>query len=174
MSPSATFVFRQENGQGHADIRDDHQELIAYIWLAIEQATPADIPDGYSKESLQAHFASELGINIGRAHNWDKTRKKGVNNEAYDDGEGDKPTCHMGVTRRLAQFLLTLLKPTKPEERALDVEILKARLRDEFIASNSSETGYIDVIKKLEYSDLKRLQSALAKLGVEFTGDFEL
>lgn len=82
-----------------------YQTLIVIFWLAaIDETIPA--VHGHSMKGRAEHFVRELAL-IGRAHNWDKTRRSMEGQiEEYDDMEGDKPSCHAGVKRRLFQSVL--------------------------------------------------------------------
>jgi len=96
---------------------EEYQPLIAMLFLAATDEKTAAC-DGYTLETRLEHFIAELA-QIGRAHNWDKTRMKfdaagnlivdedgNPISEEYDDLEADRPSCYSGVKRRLFQSVL--------------------------------------------------------------------
>jgi hypothetical protein len=105
MSPHAQFVHRDSEGNGTSSF-DRYIQLIALLYLA---ATDPSIPsiEGHTPASRFQHFVRELAM-INRAHNWDSSRLRadGKDTEEYDDLQGDKPSCHGGVKRRLFQSVL--------------------------------------------------------------------
>ncbi|WP_133131219.1 ankyrin repeat domain-containing protein [Legionella yabuuchiae] len=138
MAPNASYVYVYErDGRPTTDRYSTFEEykalIVPFYLAAIDEAS--EPVDGYSLEGRIEAFIKQLAL-IGRAHNWDKSRKivvegprpKGdvsqeplyLKNEAaqyvteeYDDLEGDKPSCYSGVNRRLFQSVLghPLFKP---------------------------------------------------------------
>lgn len=84
-----------------------HEDLISVLYTAAsDETTPATV--GFTVESRVELFVKALAL-IGRAHNMDKRRPSQVDRsgwEEYDDLEGDRPSCHGGVKRRLLQSVL--------------------------------------------------------------------
>lgn len=83
---------------------ENYQYLIVLLWVAAQDENIPPV-DGHTLESRLGHFIQELAA-IGRAHNWDKTREFQGKEEEYDDGERDKPSCELGVKRRLFQSVI--------------------------------------------------------------------
>lgn len=99
ISPEAIHAgFDEQRRVGWSIFKE--QELLRLLWIAAtdHEAPPTDL---YTVEDRIQALIQEIAL-IGRAHNWDKTNAKG---EDYDDLEGDKPSCSLGVKRRLFQAL---------------------------------------------------------------------
>jgi hypothetical protein len=77
--------------------RLEYLPLIAILYLAARDISFPPI-DGYTIETRIGALIDELAY-INRAHNWDKNDRA----FAYDDLEGDKPSCFSGTKRRLYQ-----------------------------------------------------------------------
>ena len=104
---------------------EEYQSLIALCFLAAQdEKTPPT--DDYTFETRVEHFINELA-HLGRAHNWDKSRKRTRDNEheEYDDLEGDRPSCSWGIKRRLFQSV-----QGHPLFKMLTMDIIKQELRE--------------------------------------------
>ncbi len=98
--------------------------MMCCFWLAASDGSAIG-PEGYTVEQRKALFIKELA-GFARAHNWDRTRSVIVAgprlphqleplylldsqglivSEEFDDGEPDKPTCSIGLNRRIFQSL---------------------------------------------------------------------
>ncbi len=117
--------------------------LIATLYLAVnDEQYPAC--DGFTIESRFQHFINEIAL-LNRAHNWDKTRiiidKDGKQiQEAYDNKEGDQPSCYSGMKRRLFQAVLghSLFK-------ILTIDIVRMEVNDfimQHMQASISEDNY--------------------------------
>jgi hypothetical protein len=111
MSPRADYVEQCSNRNSilRWSTFESYKPLIVLLWMAAKDINMVPI-DGYTLETRLDHFIDELAL-IGRAHNWDRSRKRKDRNgndiqEEFDDGEGDKPSCYSGVNRRLFQSVL--------------------------------------------------------------------
>lgn len=84
-----------------------HQDLIAQLFLAAKDVNPAMKPTDktITVADRVALFVNELA-QIARAHNWDKSKLIDNRSQEYDDLEADRPSCSVGVKRRLFQSLL--------------------------------------------------------------------
>ncbi len=103
---------------------EEYKPLISMLYLAAkDEGVPPT--NGHTLETRLSHFFDELA-HIGRAHNWDKTRKnaRGVS-EQYDDLEGDEPSCSSGVICRLFQAI-----QGHPLLEILTLDDVKQELRD--------------------------------------------
>jgi hypothetical protein len=130
ISKNTRFV--NQNHEGAWSSFEKHQYLISLMYLAAKDQNTAAI-NGYTIEARIENFIKELSL-IGRAHNWDNSRinpSTGLSEE-YDDLEADKPSCSLGVHRRLFQSvqghpLLTLLT------KDLLAQEVREAVRDHFI-----------------------------------------
>ena len=86
IDPNAPFT----NGRGGADF-EGYEYLILTFWEAARD------PKLMEEERSIELFFTALAL-IGRAHNWDL---KNAMKQEYDDMEGDKPACLLGVKKRL-------------------------------------------------------------------------
>lgn len=129
LSPQADYVEatgfnRSERGA----IFEGYILLMVTLWSASVDETIPPI-DGHTLQGRVDHFINELA-QIGRAHNWDKTRTAidrhgNETTEEYDDLEGDKPSCYSGVKRRLFQSVVG-----HPLFTRLTPELIKTEWRD--------------------------------------------
>jgi ribosomal protein L19E len=130
MAANAIYVYEYKEDGHRTAYRyssfEDHLDIIIPFYLAVTDKNPEHI-NGFSLDSRMNFFIKELAL-MGRAHNWEKSRsieveapkyntysrenpvyllhnKGKIINEEYDDLEGDKPSCHSGVDRRLFQSL---------------------------------------------------------------------
>lgn len=113
MDPRASYVCVYEEDQSlRYAMFEPHLKLIAILYLAaIDRKYPPR--DGQTYATRLDNFIRAVAL-IGRAHNWDKKRKKTVTvkgkkkviTEQYDDMGPDKSSCGSGVRRRLLQGVL--------------------------------------------------------------------
>ena len=138
MHPDAPHVHRDATG-AYA-MHEGYEELIALMYLA---ALDKDIPEinGMDTEARLGFFFKELAW-LGRAHNWDNTRIKHVNHqqEHYDDLGADKPSCSLGIKKRLmgATFLVGHPLFEMLNESDIDVEVIKI-VRAHFMSRITSD-----------------------------------
>lgn len=105
MNEHASYVYINEEHNERWSTFEEYQSLICLFYLAAIDTNTLCIDD-YSFATRLEHFIDELA-HIGRAHNWDKTRRKeNHQDEQYDDLEADRPSCYSGVKRRLFQSVL--------------------------------------------------------------------
>jgi hypothetical protein len=123
MHPQASYVNHSEDGRTHWAMIESFQPLIALLYLA---ASDTKIPasNGHTLKTRLDHFIDELAL-LGRAHNWDNTRQRNGKQEAFDDLEGDRPSCWSGVKRRLFQSVIG-----HPMLDILTEDIIKQEIRD--------------------------------------------
>ncbi len=166
---------------------EGYKPLISMLYLA---ATDHGIPptNGYTLETRLSHFFDELA-HIGRAHNWDKTRKnaRGVS-EQYDDLEGDRPSCFSGAKLRLFQsvqghplFEMLTLEGVKLELRGFMRQHFKARITPDNLAElmgawdklcEEGESGVCFTALNVSEADQHVfLQRMKAKYALQFTSD---
>ena len=98
MNPNAAYVITNEDKTQSWSSFEEYQLLISMLYLAAkDDVTPAT--EGYTVETRLSHFIQELAL-IGRAHNWNDTRKRCGKEEEYDNLEADRLSCTSGVKRR--------------------------------------------------------------------------
>lgn len=108
MHPHASWVCVDPHHPQHrwASFESDKTRYVfSLYWLA---ATDAYAPcvDGFTLDSRIEFFARTIAL-LNRAHNYDQiTRRRKLPHgkeveEEVDDGEGDRPSCSMGMERRL-------------------------------------------------------------------------
>lgn len=169
MSEKALWVAR-EHHIGSANISKQDIENLAYFWCAASDESMAP-SKGYSHESIKEGFAREVAL-MGRRHNWDKKREvtkiiEGEHRvivEEYDDMEGDKPSCSMGVTQGLVQSVVGKPLFNAPEERELNPFILKRTVTEHLISENKQYKDNIAVrLSALTLDETEQLQEALVE-----------
>ena len=176
ISDQAGFVCINEARNERWSTFEEYIPLITLLWVAAKDEIIGTI-DGYSLKSRINHFIDEL-TQIGRAHNWDKSRdviypdgRKGV--EEYDDLEGDKPSCYSGVKRRLFQSLVG-----HPEFRLFSEDLLEQELH-QMIRAHYESLITVDNVKEIkaavdaviiEGDCLTKEQQALLS-GLDVSGD---
>lgn len=193
MHPDAEFVYMDRRTSAKWSTFEEYQPLIVMLWLAASDKTMAPT-DGHTFESRLDHFVDELS-QIGRSHNWDKTRvnlKSKV--EEYDDMEGDRPSCFSGVKRRLFQSvlghpLITILTEDMILEEIRNfardhfqscikedlIEALKAAFNDYIVNINDIGTFNKDILLALNIPEQKlyEFERILSKkYGAQYTEDF--
>jgi len=101
---------------------------------------------------------------LGRSHNWDKDDR----NEEYDDMEGDKPSCSMGVSKRLAQSIIGHPIAQKDSELNLSATILQKIFCEQVVSKNDSVSNNDNAkwtihsrLQDLDYETLGLLKEAL-------------
>jgi hypothetical protein len=132
MHDDASYVEQDAESACAWSTFEEYQSLIAMFYLG---AGDENIPpcDGHTFETRLEHFIDALA-HIGRAHNWD-----GMDlSEEYDDLNGDKPSCYLGVKRRLFYsvlghplFKVLTLDDIKHELRGYVYEHFKRRISEE-------------------------------------------
>ncbi|KTD58216.1 ankyrin repeat protein [Legionella sainthelensi] len=129
MHEHASYVYINDDHSERWSTFEEHQSLISLLYLAaLDKETPCI--DDYTFATRVAHFIAELA-HIGRAHNWDKSRRKNNGQlEQYDDLEGDRPSCYSGVKRRLFQSVLG-----HPLLKLVTEDVIKAEL-NEFLVTH--------------------------------------
>ena len=138
MHPDAPHVHRDATG-AYA-MHEGYEELIALMYLAV---LDKDIPeiDGMDTEARLGFFFKELAW-LGRAHNWDNTRINDVTHqqEYYDDLGADKPSCSLGIKKRLmgATFLVGHPLFQMLNKSDIDVEVIKI-VRAHFMSRITSD-----------------------------------
>ena len=187
MATNAQFVHR--TSEGAWSTFEGYQDLISLLYLAAKDNNTPSIND-YSIEDRIHHFIRELA-DIGRAHNWDKTRinrSRGVSEE-YDDLEGDKPSCHAGVKRRLFQSvkghpLLIILTENliKQEAREMVREHFKNAINEtnyeslqqawQSVIDREVDNDNRDILKQLDLSE-EQVQSMLDTLHKKYGPRFD-
>ncbi len=154
MSSRASYVYVSDDRQERWSTFEEHQPLIAYLWLAAkDNGHPPQRNEGTVEERVEL-FIRQIAL-INRAHNWDKTRTVENANgeilkEEYDDLGGDKPSCFSGVKSRLFQALLN-----HPLYQPLDANIVYQFIRE------NTHAHYHNVLSSYDGSQLERLQEQL-------------
>lgn len=127
--------------------------LFALYWLA---ATDPHAPcvDGFTVESRIEFFARTIAL-LNRAHNYDHaTRRRKLPSgkeveEEVDDGEGDRPSCSMGMERRLLTSAPgnPLTHYVDQEEKMKEViqDTLRAKVR---ALSSTEQQRLIQIVEK--------------------------
>lgn len=133
MHEHASYVYINDAHSERWSTFEEHQSLISLLYLAaLDKETPCI--DDYTFATRLAHFIEELA-HIGRAHNWDKSRRKNNGQlEQYDDLEGDRPSCYSGVKRRLFQSVLG-----HPLLKLVTEDVIKAELNEFLITHFKKE-----------------------------------
>ncbi|KTD62275.1 ankyrin repeat protein [Legionella santicrucis] len=128
MHEYASYVYISDDHNERWSTFEEYQALISLLYLAaLDKDTPCI--DDYTFATRLEHFIEELA-HIGRAHNWDKSRRKNNGQlEQYDDLEGDRPSCYSGVKRRLFQSVLG-----HPLLKLVTDEVIKAELNEFLVA----------------------------------------
>lgn len=169
ISSTSPFVRPCTLGGYSAIISDSDKVNIAHMWLAASD-TKRKIPDGYTREGLKEQFANILG-EIGRAHNWDRTRQNARGElEEYDDLQGDKPSCPSGISQRVVQFLMVFLNE-KSSTRTLSTRIIQTKFKEEMLAEGENKEAIFNKLKKMDPKNLKKLGETLEELTVINLGD---
>ncbi|KTC92178.1 ankyrin repeat domain-containing protein [Legionella cincinnatiensis] len=129
MHEHAGYVYINDEHTERWSTFEEYQSLISLLYLAVlDKETPCI--DDYTFATRLEHFIEELA-HIGRAHNWDKSRRKNNGQlEQYDDLEGDRPSCYSGVKRRLFQSVLG-----HPLLKLVTEDVIKAEL-NEFLVTH--------------------------------------
>jgi len=157
MAPGAHWV-----SEHSASINLRDKESIAYLWLA---ASDENIPpiDDVSLTDRIDFFINALAL-LGRSHNWDKDDR----NEEYDDMEGDKPSCSMGVSKRLAQSIIGHPIAQKDNSEKLTATILQSIFREQVVSEDNSVSNNDNAkwtihsrLQDLDYKTLVLLKKAL-------------
>ncbi len=144
---------------------------IAYMWLAATTTNP--IPDGQTRESLLTEFVTAI-YELCRAHNFDRTRpvtrtrrnpatgfeERYVEQENYDDLEGDKPTCGGGVKQRSLQFYMVFLND-RPETRPLSPDVMRTTLIQQMINESTTPGCMYAKLKDMSTESLNKAYAAL-------------
>lgn len=143
LNPDADYVHRELDGTGWAEIFKTDLENMAYMWLAASDPSIQPIHN-YTKQQIIDLFVSGIS-SIARSHNWDTQRSvlktiKGESvtvTEYYDDLTLDRPSCAIGVSKRLITTLTghPLCEPEEVKERS-EREIQDARTLNHRIAKN--------------------------------------
>ena len=152
-----------------------YRDLISLCYVAAIDKE-ADPIEGYTLETRLEQFIKELAL-IGRAHNWDQTRKRTIEItdshgtkhltpiiEEYDNFEKDKPSCYSGVKRRLFQSVLghSLFKLLTKDMLNLEIqEFLQQHFKTVIIEENrtSIRDAYKECIVDLNETHLSLLQA---------------
>jgi hypothetical protein len=138
MHPDAPHVHR--GAAGAYAMHEGYEELIALMYLAV---CDKDIPKIYdmNTEARLDFFFKELAW-LGRAHNWDNRRINEVTHqqEHYDDLGADKPSCSLGIKKRLmcATFLVGHPLFQMLNQKDIDVEVIKI-VREHFMSRITNE-----------------------------------
>lgn len=165
MHEYASYVYINEEHSERWSTFEEYQSLICLLYLAaLDKETPCI--DEYTFETRLEHFIEELA-HLGRAHNWDKSRRKNNGQlEQYDDLEGDRPSCYSGVKRRLFQSVLG-----HPLLKLVTEDVIKAELNEFLVMhfKNAIHPSNCISIKKawdkgidgepLDEEDMKKIQS---------------
>ncbi|WP_115706958.1 hypothetical protein [Legionella sainthelensi] len=177
MHERANYVAVNENRTERWSTFEEYQPLISLFYLAaIDKDTPCI--DEHTFATRLEHFIDELA-HIGRAHNWDQSRRKDNGKlEQYDDLEGDRPSCFSGVKRRLFQSVLG-----HPLLKLVTKDVMKAEIK-EFLMTHFKKTinsNNCIIIKKawdkgiegelLSEEDMKAIQSL--NVGLKQQKDFK-
>lgn len=107
ISPAAEYVIVDENNTHlrHANF-EQYKNMLALFWTAVKDEEEA-LKAGCTVEQRKEFFCDQLA-RMGRQHNWDKYRinLQTQRREQYDDLEGDKPSCDIGLKRGIFESLL--------------------------------------------------------------------
>ncbi len=129
------YAIEVDGGGYKANINKADRELLAYIWLDVENAQQ-EFVNGFDSNSAKEHVVRELAA-LGRAHNRDK---------GPDDMQGDNPSCVSGIRKRLMQFLPGSAIFEHPLARQLDCDTIILKFAEEVaIASLQSHLGKLDI-----------------------------
>lgn len=145
---------------------EDNLTILAYYWLAAsDHSQPCT--DGHQIEERIDHFADQLAF-AQREHNYDKKVKISARGTLIDidDLEGDKPTCDLGVRRRLYNLLIwhPIIDTVKPPM----ANSIYQQFREQLIADNpnaSTQTLY-DKLKNYTKEELKLLKEACEEVAI--------
>jgi len=158
MTPDAYWVSERS-----ANINPTDKESIAYLWLAASDKSITPIDDVSLADRID-FFINALAL-LGRSHNWDKINNKG---EEYDDMEGDKPSCSMGVSKRLAQSIIGHPIAQKDNSEKLTATILQKIFCEQVVSENNSDSNNDNAkwtihsrLQDLNYETLVALKEAL-------------
>lgn len=179
MSPIAGYT-RAVPGGHAAALGEQDKDKIAYMWLAATDHNQV-LPEGYTREALLEEFVQSIA-ELGRAHNYDRTRRvqkmvrrDGVDrmewvDEHYDDMEGDKPTCGVGVNQRITQFYMVFLND-RPETRPITPDVISQKFRQEMMNESPLAGSLYNKLRRLDRDTLNQLEQALDDLVVINMGD---
>lgn len=149
MAPDASFFETLGNGRS-AEISKNDWELIALLWDLLNDES-AERCDGASLKDCQETFVHTLA-SLARAHNYD-------HDQTTDDNLLDKPSCWMGVTRRLIESIPNFTITDNPETRPLDGYYLEKRFKEQRITND--EAGLKPLINALSLNALRDIQQAI-------------
>lgn len=168
ISPNAAHTTYHANGGRSASISNDNKARIAYLWLAAsDERTP--LPQGSTRADVKRLFAELILSGAGRGHNYDNFALNAASGEEVDDGEGDKPTCGMGVSRWITQFV-TLINDD-PLSRPLSATIIKDKFKAILIAEGGHAEAVFTKLAALSKANLAKTKEALENLVVVNMGD---
>ncbi|HET9843468.1 MAG TPA: ankyrin repeat domain-containing protein [Gammaproteobacteria bacterium] len=148
------------NGRAAA-IADEDKENLAYLWLAVSDDTII-LENNISNQDLKECFTREIAL-IARAHNWDAKRRNhhGLLEE-YDDEKEDKPTCAIGVSRRLIQSAFQHPLAQKPESRELTPSIFRRKFLEQLLSENPAiKNNLFYQFNNFSLEQLRGLKNAL-------------
>ena len=137
--PRADYVHRDflTGNATYGIIPNDSLRLIALLWLAAnDQQRTSDVT---AAKNLVANCLAVCG----RSHNWDNTRvvRRGIafRNEYYDDMGPDRPTCSSGIDHRMLRALIHHPLNERPENRELDIQLVKQRFVENWLRRNVNQ-----------------------------------
>lgn len=170
ISPRAHYTQLHLTGFSAAISYND-KVRIAYMWLAASDET-RQLPEGFTKHTQLKKRFVEVLHEMNRAHNWDKTRLNDAGKEEeYDDLEGDKPSCSVGLTKRIVQYI-TLFLNDNPKGRVLTQQLVVTRFKEQMMACNDSENTIFEKIKKASAEEREQFKEALDSLVLINLGDW--
>jgi len=165
MAPGAHWVSRDVRGRLSAGINDKDKQNITSLWLAASDKNITPIDDVSLADRID-FFTNALAL-LGRSHNWDKDDR----NEEYDDMEGDKPSCSMGVSKRLAQSIIGHPIAQKDNDNMLDATILQKIFGEQVVSEDNSDSNNDNAkwtihsrLQDLDYETLVLLKKALREV----------
>lgn len=161
IAPDAPHTTPHPNGGRSAAITNEHKTIIAYLWLDASDTSKA-APYGYTHEQLKDFFANIILSGMGRGHNYDNEALNRQAGKEIDDGEGDKPTCAMGVKKWIAQFLTIICD--SPSSRPLTKETFVNRFKSLYLAEDGHKEAIFNKLTALNRETLAKTQSALKNL----------
>ncbi|MCS5709991.1 ankyrin repeat domain-containing protein [Candidatus Berkiella aquae] len=170
ISQNAIHVQHHMGGGRSASISNDHKIKIAYLWLAASNAQTAAVvaadanpsrrvPQAEAIDSLKTVFAELILAGAARGHNYDNHIANARAGQEVDDGEGDKPTCGMGVSQWVTQFLT--LVSNDPASRPLNVDTLRAKFKSILVADENNRDALFTKLERMDKATLTKTKDAM-------------
>ncbi|HET9843375.1 MAG TPA: ankyrin repeat domain-containing protein, partial [Gammaproteobacteria bacterium] len=158
--PNANYTDELPDGRA-ASIPPMAKTDIAYFWLAASDTSYLPTAE-FTHKKVMKLFTRRLA-DIGRAHNWDKYRVNAAGKlEQYDDLEGDKPSCDVGINQRLVQSVMGNPITQQPQARELNPSIFRNKFIENLLFQHEDYTDNLYArLNQLSLQLLSELKEAL-------------